>query len=334
MNTILKQLFPVMACMLLLASCASVQPTAQRADDIYYMPAQASAEQPMAKEAAPAELTEQAAANDDYYDAGTAQQYSGSGNYYDMAYNDPYYYSYGRFGFGVGMGWQSGWNGQGWGMGMNWGYGSGVYSGWYRPSYWDLYGMYNWNSYGPGGYNPWAWYNDPYYNNGSGNYGNNYGYGNYWGPWGNCGCGYSPIIVGGSSNVLVGHRPSLNGNSTADNGVYQTRSMYRDPIALSGSTPQRDVRLERPLSGRTQRPISTDIQPEAPHREVRPIVQPNTERGVQHRAPSDRRNGTERSPSFGGGSNRSGGDRSGGDRAAPSRSDGGGSRSNDTHRSR
>lgn len=328
MNTIYKQFLPAVLCMFLMASCASMQPTAQRTDDVYYLPSQAPMEVPEAAEAETPQQAQPTATSDDYYDANAAQQYNGQGNYYDMAYNDPYYYSYGRFGFGNGLGWQSGWNGPGWGMGMSWGYGSGVYSGWYRPTYWDMYGMYNWNSFGYGqGWNQWAWYNDPYYYNGYGSYGYGNGYGNYWGPWGNCGCGYTPIVIGGSSNTLVGHRPSLSGSSTASHGVYQNRSMYRDPIGLTGSTPNRGAQPQRAVTGRTTMP-DQPIRQRSPERV--PIVQPPTQHRTERRAPVERHSTPDRAPSH----ERSGGDRSGGGGSAPSRNDGGGTRSPGTHRSR
>jgi hypothetical protein len=42
--------------------------------------------------------------NEAYYDPAESQRANSAyRDYYDMAYNDPYYYNYGRFGFGSGI---------------------------------------------------------------------------------------------------------------------------------------------------------------------------------------------------------------------------------------
>ncbi|MBK8499574.1 MAG: hypothetical protein IPL52_12365 [Flavobacteriales bacterium] len=307
----------------LLASCAGFAPTAQRSDDVYYLPSEAPpAAQKGIAEAEPAQQPSPAA-SDDYYDSEQAQQYSGSGSYYDMAYNDPFYYNYGRFGFGSNLMWGYG---SGWNIGMSygWGYGSGPYSGWMGPGfgygYYPSHLQYPWYSN-----NPWAWYNDPYYNYG----GYGYGYGNNWGPWGNCNCGYMPIVIGGSGNVVVGHRPSMSSNSRAENGVYQTRAMYRDPVRLSSGMNDRQVRVEDRYRARDgERPVPRS-RPTPPTAIQQPGNRQPSRSDDRHHAPTQRPSAPERAPNLGGGGN----DRSGGDRSAPSRS-GGGSRSPGVIRSR
>ena len=232
------------------ASCATMQPTAGVQDDIYYMPSDAPLANAGPENDPPAKTgsgTQERSEvrSDDYYDPETAKNFDDR-NYYDMAYNDPYYYNYGRFGFGGGMGmstmgWQSGWNGPGWGMGMGYGYGYPMGSGWsmslgygYGSGFHDpWYGGYN--PYGgywgrPMGYSPYGFY-DPYYGG--------YGAGNYYGPYGNCYACYTPVVVGGSSGVVVGHRPSIgsgSNNNAGSNTVTQQR-MFRDPVGLTPDAP-------------------------------------------------------------------------------------------------
>lgn len=227
-----------------LASCSSSQPLSQRSDDVYYMPSDAP---PVAKkQVVPPAAEQRAPATDDYYDEGTAQELGDDRGFYDLAYNDPYYYNYGRFGFGSGpMGWQTGWNGPGWGggfgmglgyqqgwfgpswgmgMGYGWGYGTGVYSGWFRPTFGSGYGFGWGNPYGYG-WNPYAWYNDPYYNGYGG-----FGWGNYWSPYGPCGY-YYPVTSSGST--VIGHRGSMSSlGSTYGSDVRQPRMAVRNPVGL------------------------------------------------------------------------------------------------------
>ena len=231
---------------LVLASCGGSRQTVSTSDDIYFAPSKAVAAVPAKTKAKDRPVEEEAApqAKDDYYDAGTAQQYAQPRGFYDMTYNDPYYYNYGRFGFnsgyGSGLAFQSGWFMGPGGYANQWGYGTGVYSGWFRPgiSFGMNYG-YPYND----GWNQFAWYNDPYYigyGNGFGGgygYGSGYGYGNYYGPYGHCPY-YSPIVIGGSSNTVVGHRPSIgsrNGASTPGGTVGSTRAQFRDPVGLMPS---------------------------------------------------------------------------------------------------
>lgn len=305
----------------LLSSCANLVNTAQQEDDVYFLPSQAPAVQASVQEPE-APIAEEPAQvpSDDYYDSDAAQQYAGPGSYYDATYNDPYYYNYGRFGFGTGLNMNSPYG---------WGFGSGPYSGWtgwqfsigggYFPSHWggawgmQPYGWYN---------DPWAWYNDPYYGGG-------YGYGSYWGPWGNYWCGYTPIVIGGSGNTLVGHRPSVSSSSRAENGAYQSRALYRDPVSLNAGRNNRLAERDAPMRAGNVERRSPGARPAAPNRTQRPFTPPTTERRTEHRAPVQR----DESPSRGSGVERGGGDPGGGTRSAPSRSDGGGSRP-PAHRSR
>ncbi|MBL0128099.1 MAG: hypothetical protein IPP83_11730 [Flavobacteriales bacterium] len=329
---------PATMVMLLLGSCASSQQVGQFEDDVYYVPSAANATQPKPV----AEVTPPATA-DDYYDPNTASTVGTSRGYYDMTYNDPYFYNYGRFGFGMGsqtgwsgsgwgsgMGYQTGWNGPGWGSGMQWGYGSGVYSGWYRPtiSFGYGWGSQPWGGYYSGmGWNQFAWYNDPYYGGYGGGMGG-YGYGNYWGPWGNCYSGYSPIVIAGSANHVVGHRPSLGVGNNRSNGTYQARSSFRDPVALT-RTPYADRIASERRTINSDRPGVRGGSTVNPHPEQRPNVigtpgqRPAAERTIRMPRATDHGGTMER----GGGVNRGGG-------GSPSRSGGGGGMSPGVRRAR
>lgn len=322
----------------LLTSCAGMRDTAQVRDDVYFMPSQAPAKAPKKADTDPT-----GNATDDYYDAATSNKYNSPRNYYDMAYNDPYYYNYGRFGFGTGMGWQSGWNGPGWGMGMgmgqgwgmsphwNMGYGWGSGMGWNNP--WMGMG-YGWGSpWGPAGFNNWGWGNpygwggpmgwhDPFYGG--------YGYGPYWGPMGNCFSCYSPVIIGGSSGTVVGHRPSISGGGGGRPGSSgpKTGMPTRDPVSLR---PQVRESAYTPSSSRP--PRTAPVQGGFQDRGDRPLILP--QQRPSNEPPSRTRQMRESRPSpdqggfqlRGGGERNSGGgfDRSGGGFSSPAPS-GGGSR--------
>jgi hypothetical protein len=238
---------------LLLASCGSMQPVSQVRDDIYFMPSEA----PMTASVTPTSPEpHELNAAEDYFDESTSEQLGTSRSYYDMAYNDPHYYNYGRFGFGsgmgmggmgmggmgmggMGMGFMSGWNGPGWGMGMGYGWGTGMGNmgwgspyGWYDP--WDPWNRWDpWNPFNR--WNQWDRWNRPW---GFGT--THYGMGNYWGPFGNCMTCYAPVVIGGSSNTYFGHRSSLGSGSNSStgggNGTYRPRMPLRDPVSLD---PQR-----------------------------------------------------------------------------------------------
>lgn len=260
----MKTLICTISLLTLLAACGTLQQTAMVNDDVYNIPdrqAMATAktmEQP---------ATEDASGTDDYYNPAEAKRTSGYRDYYDLAYNDPYYYNYGRFGFGTGIGSY----GPGWGMGLSYGWptsfgslgigygmGTGLYG--YDP-YWG-------NSWMSGyGYSPYYGYN-PYGYYGYGNYGYGYGgygagYGPYQGPWGGCyGC-YEPI---GYNNVVYSHRPSLaTGNDAAI--APAPRTMVRNPAGLLPGSP-----IASPGSTPAQRPTATPRQnrhfnsPEPPSR--------------------------------------------------------------------
>lgn len=303
--------FPVLiAAIALMASCSSTQPVAQHNDDVYFIPSQAPPKPAKPVEQAPATA---AAPSDDYYDGGTSQDLGTNRGFYDMAYNDPYYYNYGRFGFGMGMmGWQTGWNGPGWGMGFGWGdpwmnMNIGWGGGWNRP--WGFNDPWGWNR--PLGWNrPWGWgnpWNDPY--------GWGYGYGSYWGPMGPCSW-YSPIML--SSNVVVGHRPGISHvGASGGTDVRQPRMAVRNPISLQpvvnhrsldrGGLEQRDGLRDRGTMPET-RPGTTIREPGRQPAVIRPGVQETPRRGSFEMRPSIGRGGD------GGGSmpSRSGGGGGGG----------------------
>ncbi len=322
MNDLLRTIPSLLIPGILLTGCGSMQNTTAVRDDVYFMPSDAPAVVATPDKPTPDEV-ERMEPVEDYYDPGTAAQESRRG-FYDMTYNDPFYYNYGRFGFGTQLGWQSGWNGPGWGMGMGWNSGGGwndpwmnMSMGWGSP-YYDPWG---WNR--PWGWNqPWGW-NRPYgwnrpwgYDPWSG------GYGPYHGPWGGCYSCYAPVVIGGGNQVVERPRTGLGGGTRPVTG--QPRLTTRDPAGLRPSldhaSPVRQ--LSRPNSG-TRPSVGTregvrsspGIQRQPATRpSTRPATRPSTtpsrdggRPGIQHReAPS--RNG-----SLGGGS------------AAPSRNSGGGS---------
>ena len=213
----------------LLGACSSMQPTAQQYDGVYDKPER----EPLAA-VAPAEERAPVEKRDDYYDPGQAQVQR---NYYDMAYNDPYYYNYGRFGFGS-PGWNSGW-GMGMGYGNGWNqsyYGGGWGTGW-SNNYWDdPYSGNGWNNGFYGGYgNPYGGYGNGYWG-GGGPY-NGYG---YYGYGGNCyGC-YQPIVFcGNGQQTVITRRPTMSsgGNGTGTggaggNGSSRVSYSSRSPVSL------------------------------------------------------------------------------------------------------
>jgi hypothetical protein len=249
----------------LLASCGSLQETTQVRDDVYDIPdrnAVASVNPVPAEKPA-------TSPSDDYYDPATSIDQQRR-NYYDMTYNDPRYYNYGRFGFGMGI---NSW-GPSYGMGMSygWPYTSTMYNsptGWYDP-YWDN----SWMS----GYGAWgSYYNRPYsfYN---------YGYNSaYYGPygyydpfasgWGSCGSYMGPggsyygcYVPWSSSPTVVAHRPGMGGSgmgsgNTTNNhprrmrsNAYQLLPSQPDPVTRPHRTEQRPQRDTRPARIEHDRP--------------------------------------------------------------------------------
>lgn len=311
MNTFVRTALLTSLPLLLLASC-SMQQTAQRTDDVYFTQADALAEAQATRSVA-APPAAAAPTEEDYYDEGTSQQLN-SRSYYDLAYNDPYYYNYGRFGFGSGLGFHTGPMWDVWGRPTMWGFGTGVYGGWFRPGFnlsigWGRPQMAWAMAYDM---DPWMM-NSPWFN-GSWGYGG-WGYGNYFGPYGSCACCYTPIIVGGSANSVYGHRPSVGSGASASANAQPRRMNYRDPIGLS-TTPNRvssarssfgEVQRQPSRQGTVSRPVYGDkpISPTQRTTRREPAPRPNVER----QAPTRREGGFERS---GGGS------------ASPSRSTGGG----------
>lgn len=291
-----------------------MQPTTQVVDDVYFLPSQAPVMAAVPK-SAPVEQPMRPP-TDDYYDPGTSQEYSTDRSYYDLAYNDPYFYNMGRFGFNTApMGWQTGWGGPGWGGGMGWGgslgwgagwgsgwnigigYGTGIYSGWYRPMWgWDPWG---WNS-------PWGWNN--------GGWGGGWGFGNYYGPWGNCFNCYVPVIIGDgvANSTVIAHRNSV-GSGRGLNGSGVRRPAVRNPVGLAPQPQGRyttTAPVQRtPVERNRQQPITAPTRDRTvtPQRERSRETSPS--RNVERTLPS-------RSPGFG--------DGGGGGRTSPSRDTGGG----------
>ncbi len=305
----------LVAFVLILGSCTTTQPLGQHDDDVYFMPSTAKAAPAVqTPEPTTSEPETEAPANDDYYDPDAAAASGTQRGYYDMAYNDPHYYNYGRFGFGSGMGWQNGWNGPGWGMGMGWGYGEWN-NGWNDP--WGGYGGWHYggnNGWYHGGYNGWGnpgyggWGTGGYNGWGYGGYtgwGNwDYGYGSYWGPYGPCRTCYVPVIIGGNSNSYVGHRPPSNRSSNSGSGGSYPR-MARDPIGLAPIKPRpeptpshseqsRPVRrpvqpLTEPVRVREPRPLERPVERRpsvAPNRERQPGIDRPNERPFERSSPS------------------------------------------------
>ena len=292
MSTTIRPLANLLVLFMMATSCATIQPTADVRDDVYFLPSMGPAVTSVEAMNPTREEVPSGQPTDDYYDANTSQQLGADRSYYDMTYNDPYYYNYGRFGFGTGLsGYQTGWNGPGWGMGMGIdnGYGSMGYGGG------NCWGSGFGNGMGWGGgwnsnpYNSWnnpyttfgSCYIDPYYNNG-------YGYGNYQSPFGSCYSCYTPVIVGGTSNVVVAHRPAMGSGGGMRTSPGTSRSTLRDPIRLvpTAGDIQRARVFERTNTGldRTREQRTND-----PSR--RTTVQPNT--GSPNRSHTPR--GTERS---------------------------------------
>lgn len=290
---------------LLFAACGTMRETTQVRDDVYDIPDRTVVAS-VTPDPAQAGFSNSPQPETDYYDAGEARSAGVSRDYYDMTYNDPYYYNYGRFGFGASVG---GW-GPGYGMGLSYGwptswgsmsvgYGFGMgYSPWGYNPYWGNSWM---SGYGYG--DPWGYYGyNPY-----GYYGyGGYGWSPYRGPWGGCyGC-YEPI--GYSNNVVYGHRPSMTGSSggmnTAQEGV---RRMVRNPAGLMPAT--ESVRPSAGRPGRVQTPGSEG------RRNTNTIARPSrNEVGREARPARGNWNfGSGDSPSRGGGGG-----------SSPSRSGGGG----------
>lgn len=288
------------------ASCGTMRSTtASVDDDVYFMPStapvyastdrSAAYEEPAVEEPA-VEEPAQPAPTDDYYNEGASQSLGTDGGYYDMTYNDPYYYNYGRFGFNAApMGWQTGWNGPGWGGGMysdfgwyngfgwgsgwqgvslGWGYGTSMFNGWYRPGW--VYNPY----ISP---NPWGWNNWGY-----GGWGG-MGYGNYYNSWGNCYSCYTPVVVGDSwsSTVVAPRRPT--GGSGSSVGNTTRRVPVRNSVGLIPQTDRRtpSVSKRTPAVDPVTRQPSTApgrTQPAAPPTRTRERGAPARDNG--HSAPS------------------------------------------------
>ncbi|MCB0795065.1 MAG: hypothetical protein KDB88_10035 [Flavobacteriales bacterium] len=171
---------------------------------------------------------------EDYYDAGEAEAYRVDKNYYDVTYNDPQYFNYGRFGFNAGI---STW-GSGMGVGYQWG-SPGFYDPYWNNSYMSGYGAWGSPYYGMGwgsgfgmgwsvgmGMGSWNAWNPGWYG----------GYGPYYGPWGNCFSCYQPVVIGdGFGNTpIVRHRTGFNNAPNGGQG-----QVYMPPYDPAGLLPDR-----------------------------------------------------------------------------------------------
>lgn len=307
----MRTLFQTLPLIALLSACGSLQETASVRDDVYDVPDRTV----MASKSAAAPAPEApATSEEDYYDAGESRSVqSDRRDFYDMTYNDPYWYNYGRFGWNnpyawgpsVGIGYGTGWMGNGWSVGMGYGFGN---------PYWGNSWMSGYGAWG----GPWGggWgYGYPYYGMGNPYYG--YGYGGGWGgpyqgPWGGCyGC-YEPVGYG--NGAVYGHRPSLNGGS--GNGTAGTGGNprgYRNPAGLVDT---------RPTVGR-QESFEQRVRTNTDSRNMRtqtPMGRPSRDNGFSRPARTPRPATRETTPSrtFDGG-----GSRGGGGGSSPSRGGGG-----------
>lgn len=230
---------------LLLSACGTMRETVAVQDDVYDIP-----DRKAMAAAASEQAAQQQAAKDDYYDPGESRK-SGSAyrDYYDMTYNDPYYYNYGRFGFGSGIGNY----GPGFGMGlsygwpttfgsMGFGYGIGYGGGYGYNPYWG-------NSWMSGyGYDPYGYYGYGNYGYGYGGYGSGYMY-PYQGPGGGCYNCYEPT---GYGSVVYSHRPSMTSGTSGNSFAPAPRRMRNPASLLPTEAPlQRTIQNEgRSVTGR------------------------------------------------------------------------------------
>ena len=276
---------PLLSLVLLLSACGTLRETASTADDVYDVPdraamaAKADAEQQARQQRQP-QAKAPASSDQDYYDPQQSQNTNSAyRDYYDMAYNDPYYYNYGRFGFGSGInsfgpsygmglsyGWPTSFGSMSVGYGVGYGNGYG-YNPYWGNSWTSGYGAgYNPFGYGPYGYDPYGYYGYGNYGYGYGGYGQ--GYGPYQGPWGGCyGC-YEPV---GYTNAVYGHRGSIASSTTGDQSTNSAPRMMRNPASLLPSaTPSRNVIRVPDGSARPSRTTTPtrdrNVGPETPAR--------------------------------------------------------------------
>jgi hypothetical protein len=264
-----------------LASCAQLHQTEGTQDGVYDRP------EPAVLRAAPlAEAPPQGF--DDYYDTATAR--SEEQSYYDVAYNDPYYYNYDRFGFSVGLSYANygGWGYPAYGFGMGYTWGAPMY-GWGSP--WGYGGCC-----GSWGY-PWGY--DPWYGGYYGGIGYP-GYG-YWGYGGGCyGC-YQPLVVCGGSWLTVAPRPVLGGGGVPTGPTGGSEGTWDGQLFRpQGQRSLVNLRLSSLERGSGGRPVSV---PTMTPEKIRPGGRPSAGTGTQ-------RSGDRSSGSWdrgGGGNGRQGG---------------------------
>lgn len=269
---------------MLLPACSTLHDTASAWDDVYDIPdrtAMASVRAAAADESmAPRE-------SGDYYDPAESRRAGTDRDYYDLTYNDPYYYNYGRFGFGTGIGTF----GPSYGMGLSYGWPTSFGS--MHLYYGTGYGMYGYNPYWANswmsGYGYWPSYYsyDPFGYYGYGRYGPGWGgygmgYGPYYGPWGTCyGC-YEPISFGGTSYA---HRPSMSTGQAGSTAIHAPR-LGRNPVGLMPDAPSNRGVGQGTPAGAT-RPSRTTA-PSMPSKGNGMDRTPATRPGTRPAAPSTR----------------------------------------------
>jgi hypothetical protein len=133
----------------LLGACGTMQETTQVRDDVYDIPDRTvTASAATSPSSAPD--TEPQSTEQDYYDEGESRSqgdYLSRRDFYDMTYNDPYWYNTGRFGWNMGFsswgpsygfnyGWPTSWGG------VSVGFGSGYYNPYWGNSWMSGYGMW------------------------------------------------------------------------------------------------------------------------------------------------------------------------------------------------
>ncbi len=230
----MKPLAYIIPIALSLTACSTLRDGTAATDDVYDIPDRTVV---ATARTASGTSTEAPKPNDDYYDPAESKRAGTGRDYYDMAYNDPYYYNYGRFGFGAGissfgpsygMGLSYGWPTSFGSMSLYYGTGYGLYG--YNP-YWGnswMSGYGYWPSYY--GYDPYGYYGYGNYGPGWGGYG--MGYGPYYGPWGRCYSCYEPVGYGS----VYSHRPSMAGKASGQPGTGAAPTMMmRNPAGLMPS---------------------------------------------------------------------------------------------------
>jgi hypothetical protein len=243
-----------------LVACTNQRPLGQVKDDVYDIAPPA----PMAASSAPVD----GGIEDEYFDPNEAQKFQDRG-YYDMAYNDPYWYNYGRFGFGQTV---SPFGSSMYSMGL----GGSPYSPW--SSWNDPFGNSMWGSWNDPFANNWSmwghpcgpYYGGPSWGMAAGPY---MGWG-YYDAWGNCWgcyqpCAYSAPVNNTSAPVIVAPRRAPGQGTVAGGSGTSTPPAIAHPFTPSPRSP---VSL-RSAPPPPQRPSISA----APERNIKPPQVPNSD---------------------------------------------------------